>query len=159
VVDKWVELVYHGFNFKENPMDISTAIQATFRHPKIDAIRKAIREEQPDWNWHRGGCYGVANALTLALGSKATKMGICVYDKGDWDLPWAVEHAIIKVGKDYYDWRGKLSITRIKKEYFRGKAKHDIKPHNAKGVWYAEDYYLSDHYALIAKIFKGYLTS
>ncbi len=137
-------------------MNINQAIKATFKDSRLLAIKKEIRKKDDTWGWHCGGCYGVANALTPII-KDARKMSVAIYDGSDWELPWATEHAVVKVGEDYYDGRGVRTLKQLQKEYFTKNGKHDIKPYRAKGVWYADDYFLSEHYSLIRKIFKKYV--
>ncbi len=144
-------------------MKLHDAIRATFNSPEMLAIRKAIRKQDnamADWDWHHGGCFGVANAICSALGKKAVKMAICQFEPGkEWELPWAADHAIVKVGNEFYDGRGLRTAAQIKKEYFasRKKVKVEIKSATAKGVWYADDWYLEAHQGLIKKLLLRHL--
>ena len=138
---------------------IHEAIVATFTSEYFKGIRKQIRLEEKDrtWDWHCGGCFGVANALCLALGKKAKKMAVCEFEK-DWELPWASHHAIVRVGSEYFDGRGLRTLAQLKREYYVKGNRFEIKPAEDEGVWYADDYYLEPYYKQIKKIFLSHLT-
>lgn len=93
------------------------------------------------WSWTTGGCFAFAEAFKAAFGGD--EFGICSRDAAEGDYP--VEHAVVRVGDDFFDYSGRLDIeaemaaltARTGREMF-------LKRRDDDGVFWFEDDFLDD---------------
>jgi hypothetical protein len=86
--------------------------------------------------WSKGGCFAFADALAAIY--KGQRWGVCSLDK---DGGYPVEHAMVKIGAVFYDFRGAWldplkSVNSGRKLY--------LKPASDPSVFWFEDEFLDD---------------
>lgn len=98
---------------------------------------RALTKQNNLGTWNKGGCFAFAD--TLAEVYHGERWGVCSMDAEDGDFP--VEHAMVKIGGVFYDFRGAWTdpLTSIK-----SKRKLFLKPASDPLVFWFEDEFLDD---------------
>src|SRR4051812_15744608 len=78
-----------------------------------DLTEKLVREwKNQDWTWTTGGCFAFAEVFAGTFGGE--EYGICSFEADEQDEvhggDYPVEHAVVKVGDAFYDYKGRLDI-------------------------------------------------
>jgi hypothetical protein len=108
-----------------------------------------------DWSWTNGGCFAFAEAFHEVFGGEP--WGICseFEEEGDFDYP--VEHAMVKVGNQFFDFNGVVDFEEYAQRLAASTGrKIRLKAASEAGVFWFEDEYLDDEdMVFLRKVLSG----
>ena len=116
---------------------IKTTLDPKIWQQKLAPLTKKMMSEWKDsnWSWTTGGCFAFAEAFQKAFGGQL--YGVCrIYtENGETDYP--VDHALVKLNGQFYDYNGIYNRKTVKKNQV-------IKAASEDGVGWFEDDFLDD---------------
>lgn len=103
-----------------------------------------VREwKNQEWTWTSGGCFAFAEVFAGTFGGE--EYGICSFEDDEHGGDYPVEHAVVKLGDAFYDYKGRLNIeaemTALSELTGR---KMYLKPRSDPKVFWFEDDFLDD---------------
>jgi len=103
--------------------------------------------ESQQWTWTTGGCFAFAEVFAETYGGE--EFGICSFEADEQNEEhggdYPVEHAVVKVGDAFYDYRGRLDIDAEMAAYTASTGRRMfLKPKTDPAVFWFEDDFLDD---------------